>query len=104
MTASFRKYLKDYGNNKEHHNLRHSPDIIQVIWSRKMRCEGNVARIEEVRDYYKFKLENLKGRDPIARPSRRWYDNINMDLRERDCECVDCIHLAKIVVDAAMIP
>jgi hypothetical protein len=38
-----------------------SPNIIQVIKSRRLRCVGHVARIEEMHTI--FRSENLKGRD-----------------------------------------
>jgi len=33
-------------HNEELHNLCHSPNIIRVIKSRRMRLEGHVARME----------------------------------------------------------
>jgi hypothetical protein len=36
----------------------------------------------------KFKSENLKGREHLGRPKRRWKDN-NIDLRETGCVDVD---------------
>jgi hypothetical protein len=38
-----------------------------------------------------FWMENLKGRDHLLRPKRRW--EVSMDLRDR--EIVDWIHLAQ---------
>ena len=32
--------------------------------------------------HVEFYLENLRERDLLGRPSRRWEDNIKMDLRE----------------------
>jgi len=39
--------------------------------------------------YKKFWSENLKGKRPLRRPERRWYDNIRMDLMETEWEVVD---------------
>jgi hypothetical protein len=35
----------------------------------------------------------LVGKKPVGRPRRRWGDNIKIDLREIEWECVDCMHL-----------
>jgi hypothetical protein len=35
------------------------------------------------------------GKKPLGRPSRRWVDNIKMDLREIGWDCVDWIDLAQ---------
>jgi hypothetical protein len=36
-----------------------------------------------------------EGRRLLARPRRRWEDNIKIDLREVECECVDWLELAQ---------
>jgi hypothetical protein len=36
-----------------------------------------------------------EGRRPRERPSRRWEDNIKIDLREVECEGMDWINLAQ---------
>jgi hypothetical protein len=33
---------------------------------------------------------------PLARPRRRWVDNIKMDLRETGCDAVDWIDMAQV--------
>jgi hypothetical protein len=38
--------------------------------------------------------EDPEGKRPLGRPSRRWEDNIRMDLKEIGMENVDWIHLA----------
>jgi hypothetical protein len=59
-----------------------SPNIIQVIKSRRMRWEGHVARIGERRDAYRVMVEKPERKRPFQRPRRRWEDNIKMDLQE----------------------
>jgi hypothetical protein len=54
-----------------------------------------VARIGEVRGAYNILVGRLEGRRQIARPRRRWEDNIKMDLREIGFGDVDWIHLAQ---------
>jgi hypothetical protein len=60
-----------------------SPDIIRMIKSRKMRWEGQVARVEKRGE------ESVQGvggkaqmKRPLGRPRRRWENGIRMDLRE----------------------
>lgn len=36
-----------------------------------------------------------EGMRPLDRPGRRWERNTKMDLKEIECECVDCIYLVK---------
>jgi hypothetical protein len=58
-----------------------------------MRWEGHAACMGEMRNVDKFWLENLKR--PLARPRRRWKDNIRMTLTEIGRKYVDGIHLAQ---------
>jgi hypothetical protein len=68
--------------NKELNDLLSSPNIIQVIKSRRMRLAEHVARIREGRGVYRILVGRPKGRRPPGRPRRRWEDNIKMDLQE----------------------
>jgi hypothetical protein len=36
-----------------------------------------------------------EGNRPLARPRRRWKDNIKMDLQEVGCGCMEWIELAQ---------
>jgi len=45
-----------------------------------------VARRGEGRGVYSFLVGNPEGKKPLARPRRRWEDNIKMDLQEVACE------------------
>jgi hypothetical protein len=38
--------------------------------------------MEEKRNTYKILVENPEGKRPVGRPTRRWVNNIKMDLRE----------------------
>jgi len=40
-------------HNEGLHNFYTSPNIMRVIKSRRMRCEGHVACMEEMRNIYK---------------------------------------------------
>ena len=48
--------------------------------SGRLRWAGHVARMKENRS--DFKTGNPTGRIPLGRPTRRWEDNIRMDLEE----------------------
>ena len=60
-----------------------------------MRWAGHVARMGEERGVYRFLLGKAEGRRPLGRPSRRWVDNIRMDLQEVGCGYMDWIGLAQ---------
>ena len=59
-----------------------SPNIVRVIKSRRLRWEGNVLRMEEGRIAFKILTGKPTGKRPLGRPTRRWEDNIRMDLGE----------------------
>jgi hypothetical protein len=46
-----------------------------------MRWAGHVALIGEKRNAYRIFMGKPEGKRPLGRPSRRWKDNIKMDLR-----------------------
>jgi hypothetical protein len=49
----------------------------------------------ERRGAYRALVGKPEGRRPLERPSRRWEDNIKMDLREVGWEGADWIDLAQ---------
>ena len=53
-----------------------------MIKSIRLRCAGHVARMEEGRSAFKILIGKPTGKRPLGRPSRRWEDNIRMDLEE----------------------
>jgi hypothetical protein len=69
-------------HNDELHSLYSSPNIVRVIKSRKMRWAGHVARMGEGRSVYRALVRRPEGKRPLGKPSRRWEDNIKMDLGE----------------------
>jgi hypothetical protein len=81
-------------HNVELNDLYCSPNIVRVIKSRRMRCAGHVARMEERRGVYRVLVGKLEGKRPLGRPRRRWEDNIKMDLQEVGCGVMDWIDLA----------
>jgi hypothetical protein len=77
VTGKWRKV-----HNEELHDLNSSPNIIVIIKVRRMRWAGNVARMGEKRNVYRFLVGNPEGRRPVGRPRLRWLNNIRMDLVE----------------------
>jgi len=82
-------------HNEELNDLYSSLNIVRVIKSRIMRWAGNVACMGDRRDVYGVSVGKPKGRRPLGRPSRRWEDNIKMDLQEVGCGGMDWIELAQ---------
>jgi hypothetical protein len=82
-------------HNDEFHSLYSSPNIVRVIKSRRMRWAGYVARRDEGRDVYRVLVGRPEGKRPLGRPTRRWEDNIKMDLGEMGIDGANWIHLAQ---------
>jgi hypothetical protein len=82
-------------HNEELPNWCSSSSIIRRIKSRRMRWAGHVARMGEKRNPYRILMGKPKGRRPLGRPSRRWVDNIKMDLREIGWDGMDWIDLTQ---------
>ena len=59
-----------------------SPNIVRVIKSRTLRWAGHVARMEEGRSAFKILTGKPTGKRPLARPRRRWEDNIRINLKK----------------------
>jgi len=83
VTGKWRKL-----HNEELNDL-YSPNIMQVIKSRRMRWAGHVAYMGEGRDVHRVLVGKPEGRRPLGRSRRRWEDNIRMDIWEVGCGCVD---------------
>jgi hypothetical protein len=57
-------------------------NIITVIKSRRMRLEGHVAQMGEMRNAYRILVAKPEGKRPLGRPRHRWEDRISIDFRE----------------------
>ena len=100
-----REYEKSFGqtadfvfsvvHNEERNDLYSSPSIVRVIKSRRMRWAGHVACMGEERGVYRVLVGKPEGKRPLGRPSRRWVDNIRMDLQEVGCGYMDWIGLVQ---------
>ena len=75
-------------HNEELNDL-YSPDIVQVIKSRRMRWAENVARMGESRGVYMALMGKSEGKRPLARPRHRWENYMTMDLQEVGCGSLD---------------
>ena len=60
-----------------------------------MRWTQHVARMGYRRGLYRVLEGKSEGTRPLGRPTRRWKDNIKMDLREVGCGGMDWIELAQ---------
>jgi len=67
-------------HNDELYDLYCSSNIMRVINLRGMRWAGHVARLGERRGAYRALVGRAEGKRPLRRPSRRWEDNIIIDL------------------------
>ena len=59
-----------------------SPNIIRAIKSKRLRWEGHLAKMEEVRSAFKIVSAKPTGKRLLGRPRGRWEDNIKMDVKE----------------------
>ena len=69
-------------HNEELHSLYHSPNIVRVNKSRRLRLSGHVARMGEFRSSLKILTGKPTGKIPLGMSRRRWEDNIRMDLKK----------------------
>ena len=67
-------------HNEELNNLYCSPNIFQVIKSRRMRWAWHIESMGGRRGVQSFLVGEPEGRRPLGRPRRRWEYNIKMDF------------------------
>jgi hypothetical protein len=79
---------------KELYDQCSSPNIIQVIKSRRMRSAWHVAWMKDRRRAYRVLVARLDGTRPLQRPRNRWEYNNKMDLQEVGWERMNSIVLA----------
>jgi transcription termination factor 2 len=60
-----------------------------------VRWVGHVARMGQVRGFYRVLVGRPEGKSPLGRPRRRWKDNIKMDLKETGINEANWIQLAQ---------
>ena len=54
-------------------------NVVWVIKSRRLKCAGNIARMEEGRSAFKILTGKPTGKKPLGRPRRRWEENISLE-------------------------
>ena len=74
-------YIVRYIHNEELHSLYHSPNLVRVIKSKRLRWAGHVAKIEEDRSAFQTLTGKPTGKRPLGRPRHIWEDSIRMDLK-----------------------
>jgi hypothetical protein len=72
-------------HNEELHDLCSSPNIVQLIKSRRMRWAGQGAGIGEGRGVYRVLVGKPEGKRPLGRHMCIWEDNIKIDLQKVGC-------------------
>jgi hypothetical protein len=70
------------------------PNIVRVMKSRIMKWAWHVARMRKER-LYRLLVGKPVGKRPFVIPSRRWEDNIKIDLQEVGCGCMEWIELVQ---------
>jgi hypothetical protein len=79
---------------EELNDLYSSPNIFRVIKSRTMWAR-HVARMGENIGVYRVLVGKTEGKRRLGRPTRRWEDNIKMDLQKVGCGSTDWVDLAQ---------
>ena len=64
-----REWRRHY--NEEFHSFYHSPKIVRVIKSRRLRWQVILVRMEEGRSAFKIVAGKPTGKRPLGRPRRR---------------------------------
>jgi hypothetical protein len=66
-----------------------------MIKSRKMKWAGHVTRMGAKDNAYKLLVGKPEGKRPLGRPTSRWVDNLEMDLRGIAWDGVDWIDMTQ---------
>jgi hypothetical protein len=82
-------------HNEVLYDLYSLPDIVRVVKSRRMRWAGHVARMGEERGLHRVLEGKPEGKRPLGGPSRRWEDNIKMDVQDVGGGCGNWMELAQ---------
>jgi len=81
--------------NEELNDTYFSPNIFQVMKSRRMRLAGHVARMGDRKGVYRVLVGKPEGKRPLGRSRRRGENNLKMDFKEVGCGVMDWIDLVQ---------
>jgi hypothetical protein len=90
VTGEYRKL-----HNEELNDLCCSPNITQMIKSRRMRWVGHVARMGDRSGVRRVLVGRLDGKKPLGRLRRGWEGNIKIDRQVVGCGGMDWTYLAQ---------
>jgi hypothetical protein len=90
-------------HNEELNDLYCSPNIVQVMKSKRMRWAGHVARMEKRRGIYRVLVGKPEGKRPLGRPKHRWKKNIKIDLQAWDEEAWTGLIWLRIGTDVGLL-
>jgi hypothetical protein len=90
VTGEWRKL-----HNEELNDLFSSPNVDQVIRSRRIGWDGHVARMGDIRGVYRVLMGKPEGKRAFGSPISRREDNIKMYLKEVRRGDMDWIDLAQ---------
>ena len=77
VTGEWRKL-----HNEELTDLYSLPNTVRVVTSRRMGWAEHVAGMGEGRGVHRVLVGKPEEKRPMGRPTRRWEDNIKIDLQE----------------------
>jgi len=86
-------------HNEELQSLYHSHNILRVIKYRRLKWAGNLARMEEGRNFKKKLQLNLQ-ETGLKRPRSRSEDNIKTDLKEMGVNTRNSIDSAQRLLES----
>ena len=78
---------------REQRRLKVIDNIIRVIKYRRMRWAGHVTCMGERRGVCRIMVGKREGKRPPGISSRKWEDNIKVEIQEVECGGLDCIDL-----------
>jgi hypothetical protein len=82
-------------HNEELNDLYSSPNIVRVVKTRRMIWVRHVARRGVERGVHRVLVGKPEGKTPLGRTSRRWEDNIKMEVDEVGGDRGDWMELAQ---------
>jgi hypothetical protein len=81
--------------NEELNDLYSSPNIVQVLKSRRERWARHIVRMGKRKGVYRFLVGKLEVKRPLGRPRGKWEDNNKIDPQEVGCGCVEWIEVVQ---------